>query len=167
MTVSRGQTVPLETHGEDSNRCRSYVLAQESIDIIDELRQEVRAAHNKFHWETVAAKPPHPDLYLEDVPRLSAEKVTTLSHGYTPSLPQVRGFAMKQLDRVRTSFEGDQKQLHLLFVKLVRLPNESPDSPGTVGNGNVFHGSGKPPELNGTKYPFVVLSAACDPTTRV
>ena len=33
---------------------------------------------------------------------------------------------MKQLDRVRTSFAGDQKQLHLLFVKLVRLPNESP-----------------------------------------
>ena len=41
------------------------------------------------------------------------------------------------------------------------------DSPATVGNGNVFHGCGKPPELNGTKYPFVVLSAACDPTTRV
>ena len=32
------------------------------------------------------------------------------------------------------------------------------DSPATVGNGNVFHGCGKPPELNGTKYPFVVLS---------
>ena len=41
------------------------------------------------------------------------------------------------------------------------------DSPATVGNGNVFHGRGKPPKLNGTKYPLVVLSAACDPTTRV
>ena len=35
------------------------------------------------------------------------------------------------------------------------------DSPGTMGNGNVFHGCGKPPELNGRKYPFVVLSAVC------
>ena len=41
------------------------------------------------------------------------------------------------------------------------------DSPAPVGNGNTFHGCGKPPELNGTKYSFVVLSAACDPTTRV
>ena len=41
------------------------------------------------------------------------------------------------------------------------------DSPATVGNGNVFHGCGKPREVNGTKYPFVVLSAACDPITRV
>ena len=40
------------------------------------------------------------------------------------------------------------------------------DSPATVGNGNVFHGCGKP-KLNVTKHPFVVLSAACDPTTRV
>ena len=41
------------------------------------------------------------------------------------------------------------------------------DWPATVGNGNAFHGCGKPPELNGTKYPCVVLSAACDPTTPV
>ena len=91
---------PLEAHGEDSDRRWSYILAQESIGIIDELRQEVRAAHNKFHWKPVAAKPPHRDLYLEDVPGLPAEEVTTLSHGYTAPLPQVRGFAMKQLDRV-------------------------------------------------------------------
>ena len=32
---------------------------------------------------------------------------------------------MKQLIRVRMSFAGDQKQLHLLFVKLMCLPNES------------------------------------------
>ena len=115
-------TTPLE----DSDQRWSYVLAQESIDIIDELRQEVRAAHNKFQWETVAAKPPHQELCPEDVPGLSAEEVTTLSDGYTAPLPQVRGFAMKQLDRVRTSFAGDQKQLHRLFVKLVHLPNESP-----------------------------------------
>ena len=100
-------TTPPEAHGNDSNRRWSYVLAQESIDIIDELRQEVRAAHNKFHWEAVAGKPPHQDLYLEDVPRLSAEEVTTLSHGYMAPLPQVRGFTVKQLDRVRTSFAGD------------------------------------------------------------
>ena len=41
------------------------------------------------------------------------------------------------------------------------------DSTATVGNGNVFHGCGKPPELNVMKYLFVVLSAACDPTTIV
>ena len=105
------------------DRC-SYVLAHESIAINDELRQEVRAAHNKFQWETVPAKPPHQDLYLEDVPGLSAEELTTLSHGYTAPLPQVRRFAMKQLDKLRTSFAGDQKQLHLLFVKLVCLTNE-------------------------------------------
>ena len=119
-------TTPLEARGEDSDRRWSYFLAQESIDIIDELRQEVRAAHNMFHLETVAAKPPHQDMYVEDVPGLSAEEVTTLSQGYTAPLPQVRGFAMKQLDRVRTSFAGAQKPLHLLFVKLVGLPNESP-----------------------------------------
>ena len=116
-------TTPQEAHGEDCDRRWSYVLAQESIDIMDDLRQEVMPAHNKFHLETVATKPPHEDLYLEDVPRLSAEEVTTLFRGHTAPLPQVRGF-MKQLDRVRTSFAGDQKQLHLLFVKLVRLPNE-------------------------------------------
>ena len=32
---------------------------------------------------------------------------------------------MQQLDRVRTSFAGAQKKLHLLFIKLVRVPNES------------------------------------------
>ena len=119
-------TTPLEAHGEDSDRRWSYVLVQESIDIIDKLRQEVKAAHNKFHWETVAGKPPHQDIYLEDVRGLSAQEVTTLSDGYTAPLPQVREFAMKQFDRVRTSFAGDQRRLHLLFVKLVRLPNESP-----------------------------------------
>ena len=41
------------------------------------------------------------------------------------------------------------------------------DSPGSMGNGNVFHGGGKPLELNGTEYSLVVLSAARDPTTRV
>ena len=41
------------------------------------------------------------------------------------------------------------------------------DSLATVANGVVFHGCGRPPELNGRKYPFVVLSAACDPTTGV
>ena len=74
-------TTPLEAHGEDGDRRRSYVLAQESIDIIDEVRQEVRAAHNKFQWETVAVKPPHQDLYLEDVPGLFSEEVTSLSNG--------------------------------------------------------------------------------------
>ena len=119
-------TTPLEAHGEDDDRRWSYLPAQESIDIIDEVPQEVRAAHNKFQWETVAVKPPHQDLYDEDVPGLSAEEVLSLSHGYTAPLPQVRAFAMKQADRVRTSFAGAQKQLHLLFVKFVRLPNESP-----------------------------------------
>ena len=97
-------TTPLEAHGEDCNRRWSYVLAQESIDIINKVRQEVRAAHNKFPWETVAANPPHQGLYLEDVPRLSAEEVTTLFHGYTAPLPQVHGLAMKLLDRVQKSF---------------------------------------------------------------
>ena len=119
-------TTPLEAHGEDGDRRWSYVLAQESIDIINEVRLEFRAAHNKFQWETVTVKPPHQDLYLDDVPRLSAAEVTSLSHGYTAPLPQIRGFAMKQLERVRTSFVGAQKQLHLLFVKLVPLPNGSP-----------------------------------------
>ena len=39
-------------------------------------------------------------------------------------------------------------------------------SPGTVGKCNVFHGCGKRPQLYGTKYSFVVLSSACDPTTK-
>ena len=47
-------TTPLEAHGEDSDRHWRYVLAQESINVIDELRQEVRVVHNKFQWETVA-----------------------------------------------------------------------------------------------------------------
>ena len=38
---------------------------------------------------------------------------------------------------------------------------------GSVGNGNVFHGYGKHPELNGTKYPLVLLSAVRDQTIRV
>ena len=41
------------------------------------------------------------------------------------------------------------------------------DSPHTMGNGNVLRGCGKPPELNATKYLLVVVSAICDPTTRV
>ena len=154
-------TTPLEAHGEDSNRRWSYFLAQESIDIIDELRQEVRAAHNKFHWETVAAKPPHQDLYLEDVPGLSAEEVTTLPHGYTALLPQVRRFAMKQLDRVRTSFAGDQKQLHLLFVKLVRLPNESPGAVHRAVQRRLVPDDG----IFLTSYAVVVGSHAADSTT--
>ena len=83
-------------------------------------------ANSKFHWEAVAGKPPHQDLYLEGVAGLSAEEVTTRSHGCTAPLPQHRWFAMKQLQRVRTSLALDQKQLHLWFVKLVWLPNESP-----------------------------------------
>ena len=62
-----------------------------------------------FQWETVAGKPPHQDLYLEDVPGLWAEEVTTLPHGYTAPLPQLRGCAIKQLEKVRMSFAGDQK----------------------------------------------------------
>ena len=46
-------TTPLEAHGGDGDQRWSYVLAQESIDIIDEVRQQVGAAHNKFQWETV------------------------------------------------------------------------------------------------------------------
>ena len=38
------------------------------------------------------------------------------------------------------------------------------DSPAIMGNGNVFHGCRKRQQLNGTKHPFVVLSAACEPT---
>ena len=54
--------------------------AQESIDFIDELQQEVRAAHNKVHWETVAAKPLHKDPYLEEHRLcLSMEKDPSLS----------------------------------------------------------------------------------------
>ena len=127
-------TTPLEAHGEDSDQRRRYVLAQESINIIHLLRQEVRASHNKFPRETVTGKPPHEDLYLEDVPRLSAEEVATLSHGYTAPLPQLRGFAVQQLDKVRTSFAGDEKYLHLLFAKLVRIPSESPGLARTMGS---------------------------------
>ena len=135
--------------------------AQESIDIIDELRQKVWVAHNKFHWETVAAKPPHQDLYLQDVPGLSAEEVTTLSHGYTTPLSKFRGFAMKLLDTVPTSFAVDQKQLHLLFVKLVRLRNESP---GPVHRAvQRRHVPGDVIFL--TSYTLVVGSHAADSTT--
>ena len=63
---------------------------------------------------------------VQDVPGLSAEEVTTLSHGYTAPLPQFRGFAIKHLDKVRTSFAGDQKVLLLLFTNVVRIPCESP-----------------------------------------
>ena len=45
---AHGTTQP-EVNGDNSDRRWSYVLAPESIDIIDELRQEVRAALNKFH----------------------------------------------------------------------------------------------------------------------
>ena len=54
------------------------------------------------------------------------KEVTTLSHGYTASLPQLGGFAMTQLDRVLTSFACDQKKLHFLFAKLGCIPSESP-----------------------------------------
>ena len=50
-------TTPLEPNGEDSDRRWPYVLAQESIDIIDELRQEVSAAPNNSHWETSQRNP--------------------------------------------------------------------------------------------------------------
>ena len=58
----------------------------------------------------------------------------------------------------------DQRLIHT--TTLTRKANnavgrQTKDSPGSVGNGNVFHGYGKPPELNGTKYPCVVLSAVC------
>ena len=154
-------TTPLEAHGEDGDGRWSYVLAPESIDIIDEVRQEVRAAHNKFQWEIVAVKPPRQDLYLEDVPGLSAEEVTSLSHGYTAPLPQVRGFAMKQLDKVRTSFAGAQKQLHLLFLKLVRLPNESPGPVHRAVQRRLVRNDG----IFLTSYTLVVGSHAADSTT--
>ena len=51
-------TTLLEAHGEFGDRRWSHVLASESIDIIDEVRQEVRAAHNKFYWETVDSEAP-------------------------------------------------------------------------------------------------------------
>ena len=49
-----------------------------------------------------------------------------LSHGCTAPLPQLCGFAIELLDRVRTSFAGDQKELYLLFANLVCMPSESP-----------------------------------------
>ena len=52
-------TMPLGAHGEDSDRRRGYILAQESMDINNAVCQEVRAAHNKFQWHTVAWKRPH------------------------------------------------------------------------------------------------------------
>ena len=131
------------------------------MDIIDEVRLAVRAAHNKFQWEAVAVKPPHQDLYLEDLPRLSAEEVTSLSHGYTAPLPQVRRFAMKQLCRVRTSFAGAQKQLHLLIVKLMRLPNESPGPAHRAVQRRLVLDDG----IFLTSYTLVVGSHAADSTT--
>ena len=154
-------TTAPEAHGEDGDRRWSYLLAQESIDIINEVRQDVRAAHNKFQWETVAVKPTHQNLYLEDVPALSAEEVTSRSHGYTAPLPQVRGFAMKQFDRVRTSFAGAQKQLHLLFVKLVCLPNESPGPVHRAVQRRLVPDDG----IFLTSYTLVVGSHAADSTT--
>ena len=38
---------------------------------------------------------------------------------------------------------------------------------GSLGNSNVFHCYAKTPELKQIKYPLVVLSVACDPTTRM
>ena len=86
----------------------------------------MRASHNKFDSESVAAKPPHQDLYFEDVPDFFAEKVTRLWRGYMAPLPQFRGSAIKQLDPVQMSFAGDQKQLHFLFAKLMCNPGEKP-----------------------------------------
>ena len=155
-------TTPLEAHGEDGYRCWSYVLAPESMDIIDEVRQQVMAAHTKFQWETVAVKPPHHDLYLEDVRGLSAAEVTSLSHSYTAPLPQFREFAMKQLDIVRTSFAGAQKRLHLLFLKLVRLPNESPGPVHRAVQRRLVADDG----IFLTSYTLVVGSHAADSTTK-
>ena len=154
-------TTPLEAHGEDSDLRWSYVLAQKSSDIIDQLRQEVKAAHNNFQWETVAAKPPHQDLYLEDVPALSAQEVRTLSHGYMAPLPQVRGFAMNHLDGVQMFFAGDQKQLHLLFVNLVRLPNEPPGLVRRAFQRRLVPDDG----IFLTSYALVIGSHAADITT--
>ena len=84
-----------------------------------------------------------------------------LSHGYTALLPQVCGFAMKQLDRVRTSFAGDQKQHHLLFVKLVRLPNESPGPVHRAVQRRLVPDDG----IFLTSYALVVGSHTADSTT--
>ena len=92
-------------------------------------------------------------MYLDDVPRLSAKEVTTLSHGYTAPLPLVHGFAMKQLDRVGTSFPGDQKQLHLLFVTLVRISSESPGPIHRATQGRLVRDDG----IFLTSYTLVVV----------
>ena len=54
-------------------------------------------------------------------------EITTLSHVYMAPLPQLRGFAINRLDKMRMSNGGDQKQLHLLFAKLGRISTESPE----------------------------------------
>ena len=83
------------------------------------------------------------------------------AHGYTAPLPQIGGFAMKQLDRVRTSFAGAKKQLHLLFVKLVRLPNESPGPVHRAVQRRLVPDDG----IFLTSYTLVVGSHAVDSTT--
>ena len=90
------------------------------------------------------------------------KEVTSLSHGYTAPLPQVRGFAMKQLDKLRTSFAGDQKQLHLLFVKLVCLPRESPGPVHRAVQRHPVHDDG----ILLTSYTLVFGSHTADSTTK-
>ena len=100
-------------------------------------------------------------MYLEDVPSLSAEEVTMLLHGYTALLPQLRGGAIKQPDKVRNSLAGDQKQLHLLFAKLVRIP---------AGSTRLVHRARQrrlvpDGRISLTSYTLVVGSRAVDSTT--
>ena len=60
---------------------------------------------------------------------------------------------------------GSYIRLHFPKSRKMQWDGQINELPATVGNGNVIHGSGKNLELNGTKYPFAVLSAACDPMT--
>ena len=121
----------------------------------------MRASHKNLYVETVAGKPTNQDLYLEDVRGLSAEAVTTLSHGYTTGLPQLSSFAIKQIDEVPTSFTGDQKQLHLLFAKLVRIPSESPGSVHRAVERRLVLDDG----IFLASYPLVLGSHAVNSTT--
>ena len=52
-------TTPLEAHGEDLDRRWLYLLAPQSLDIINEPGKDVRVSHNKFQWETIAGKLAH------------------------------------------------------------------------------------------------------------
>ena len=59
------------------------------------------------------------------------------------------------------SFAGDQKQLHLLFVKLVRLPNESPGPVHRAAQKRLVPDDG----IFLTSYTLIVGSHAADSTT--